>query len=74
MTHRYKRHCYRIADGFRHVESLEITGDQVAAQTGRNGNRADFLELLDKWNRAGVGPSIGHNGLIYVYASEVTSD
>lgn len=73
MVHRYTRHCYRIADGFRHVETLELSGEGVAMQTGRNGNRADFLELLDQWNRAAIGPQIGHNGFIYVYASEVTS-
>lgn len=73
MTYRYTRHCYRLSDGRSFAESLEMTGEAVAMQTGRTGNRLDFLELLNKWNRAGVGQSLGANGMIYVYAAEVTS-
>lgn len=70
MIHRYQRNCYRIRDGRSFVESLEMTGEQVAAQTGKSGNRADFLELLNRWNRQAFNVPAG---MIYVYFSEITS-
>ncbi len=73
MTHVYTRHCYRVADGFTHSERVEMSGEQVAMQTRKSGDRADFLELLNRWNRANIGDKIGHNGYIYVYVLEVTS-
>lgn len=61
MTHSYTRVAYR--DGKRFVETVELTGVDVAVQTGKRGDRADFLELINKWNRIGAVQS----AIIYVY-------
>lgn len=69
MPHTYTRHCYRASDGKRFSETLSIEPAMVAMQMGgynRSGNRADFLELLNRWNRAGSG----NDSYFYTYVAE----
>lgn len=74
MNHTYTRHCFRLSDNRHFVETRTITGVDVATSIGNGrGDRADFLELVNRWNRHGIGERMGHNGLIYVYVAEVTS-
>lgn len=71
MRHTYARHCYRISDGKRFTESRDIEGVQVAIElgnSGRAGNRLDFLELVNRWNRAGIGGP--DSNFVYTYVAE----
>lgn len=53
MTHKYNRFCLRLSDGKTFNETFQISGEQVASQTGSAGREIDFLRLLNKWNREG---------------------
>lgn len=53
MTHKYNRFCLRLSDGKTFNEVNQISGEQVASQTGSAGREIDFLRLLNKWNREG---------------------
>lgn len=73
MTHRYTRTTIK-ADGSRHVESLDLDAVQVAMTLGGNraGNRLDFLELVNRWNRAGLAAT-EPSAPVYIFTAEVTS-
>lgn len=74
MAHRYTRTAIR-PDGSRHVESLSLDPVRVAMQLGggnRTGGRLDFLELVNRWNRAGLAAT-EPSAPVYVFTAEVTS-
>lgn len=47
----YTRHCFRKSDGKRFVETVTITGDDIAVHMHGRAGREAFLELLNRWNR-----------------------
>lgn len=67
MTHTYERFCYRIRDGKEFRATCTIDGVDVAVALNgyRAGNRSDFLELLNRWNRQGCGNVA--SGYLYTY-------
>lgn len=69
-THAYTRHCLRLSDNRSFVERVEMSGEQVAMNTRKSGDRADFIELINSWNRAGATNPLGSNGFIYVYVAD----
>lgn len=73
MRHTYTRHTFK-ADGTRHAETLELTGEQVAMTLGGHvgGRRDSFLELVNRWNRAGLASS-EPGAPRYIFVAEVTS-
>lgn len=72
MIHTYIRFCYRASDGKTFRETTDISGEEVAMRlTGRRaGNRADFLELLNNWNRVALRGAEAGSGYIYTYVAD----
>lgn len=74
MTHTYTRTAIK-ADGSRHVESLSLDPVAVTMALGggnRTGGRLDFLELVNRWNRAGLAATEPESP-VYIFTAEVTS-
>lgn len=54
MNHSYERHAF-TKDGRHLRETVTLTGADVAtALCGGRGDRAAFLELVNRWNRLGL--------------------
>lgn len=76
MIHLYKA-IYTRADGKRLEEQKQIEGVDVAMQTngklggcGR-GDRLDFLELINRWNRIGSGENLSGTKCQYIAGESV---
>lgn len=70
MVHTYERHCY-TPDGRHLQETVTISGDDVACTLGgagrfAKGDRAAFLELVNRWNRIGLCATVESSPL-YLY-------
>jgi hypothetical protein len=58
MIHRYTRHTY-TSDGRHLVETAALTNIDVACTLGTGtGGRLEFLELVNRWNRAGLAATV----------------
>lgn len=66
MIHTYTRHVWTV-DGRKLAEDVTLTGADVARHmSGGRGDRLAFVELVNRWNRAGL-LSCNASSPLYLY-------
>lgn len=68
-SYRYRRTAIR-PDGTRHIESVDMSSEELINRTGRD-SELHFLRLLCQWNAVSLRGQVG--SLICIYIPEVTS-